>query len=309
MEPDKLLHYSTVEKVGEGLNGSVYRAWDTKQNRTVAMKIISDDVKGTTFHRARQRLRAQIGIDHPNLASINMVDEVNGQAFIISEFVEGTSLKQLLLENGIARQALLPIVEQICLGLERLHKEGIVHGNLRPSNIMITSDGKVKLLDAGLSVLTDFQSRPDFHLPYDPLHYLSPEQIKGGNVDFRSDHFALGVILYRCVTGEMPFTGTDKESLMNAILTGQLDCQKLRASLLAGDSILLIEKLLSKSPADRFTTTERLKVTVSEMISFEKDSGALRFRSKARQNPRLYLLISLITVLLIIVWYAISTPR
>ncbi|MCK4574643.1 MAG: serine/threonine protein kinase [candidate division Zixibacteria bacterium] len=309
MEIKQIGQYSTVEVLGEGLNGVVYRGWDMLQNRPVALKLIREQAKQTSFKAARATLEALIGIDHPNLGAVSEIGEVDGQTFIVSELLSGKTLQQVLIEEPAGPHDFLRIAEQVSRGLDRLHQRGLVHGNLRPSNIMLADDGTIKLLDAGLSIFRTGYKHVGVVPPYEPLHYLAPEQFGEGSVDFRTDHFSLGTVLYRCATGELPFTGSSEEELISAITQMEPDYTLLKGLDIRGDSVLLIEKLLAKNPDDRFTSSEHLKITVAEMVSFEREARFKTGVGAPAKDPRKYLLISAMAVVLIVLWYIFSTAR
>ena len=307
MEIKKIRQYSLVEVIGEGINGTVYRGWDSQQDRPVAIKVIRPRGGDNEIRTSRPKLDALVGLEHPNLVSISEIGEENGQFFIVSELVSGQSLQQLLIDSPDQRFDFLGISIQICRGLEFLHDKGFVHGNLRPTNIMVADDGTVKLMDAGLSLFDDKYSDSGSSHPYEPLHYLSPEHFGEEPIDFRSDHFTLGTIFFRCATGKLPFTASSEEMLIDTIVHEDPDFGELKVSGIPGDCVLLVEKLLAKNPDDRFIDTEHLKVTVSEMVSFENEIAVRGDHRTSSKDPRKLLVFSALAVVLVILWYIVST--
>ncbi|NOY89266.1 MAG: serine/threonine protein kinase [FCB group bacterium] len=307
MEIKSFLHYQTVEVIGEGLSGVVYKAWDTKQNRAVAIKALKfpRDKASSLFNL--NDIKTLTHIEHPHLCNVYKVDEKDGYPFIVMELIEGKTLQQLLREKEFNPFQFLKAAIQISRGLNRLHHEKIVHGNLKPANIMVNNEGTFKLLDAGLSSFKNFQNNPDFVPPYEAFHYLSPEQIANNELTFKSDLFSLGVIFYQMLSGVLPFEGEDEDALCKSILNVTPSYKKLLKRKIPGDYILVIEKLLAKNPAERFLHTDELLVTLEEIDIFESHENKYKASKYNHHSPRQYLMISLLVVLLIIFWYIITS--
>jgi|GEM_PF-5593534 len=307
MEIKSFLHYQTVEVIGEGLSRVVYKAWDTKQNRSVAIKVLKIPQDKASLLFNLNDVKTLTHIEHPNLCNVYAVGEKDGYPFIVMELIEGKTLQQLFMKKEFDRLKFLNAAIQISKGLNRLHHEKIVHGNLKPTNIMVNNEGTFKLLDTGLSLFKDFQNNPDFVPPYEAFHYLSPEQITGNELTFKLDLFSLGIIFYQMLSGVLPFDGKDEDALCKSIMNDTPSYKKLLKRKISGDYILVIEKLLAKNPAERFLHTDELLVTLEEIDIFESHENKYKANRYNHHNPRQYLMISLLVVLLIIFWYIITS--
>ena len=206
-----LRHYEVRDELGRGAHGVVYLAFDTKLERRVVLKRLLPRAAGNTEERetmvAEARLAAEV--DHPNVCAVHDIDEVNGEPFIVMQYIEGQSLARLLEQGPLALPLALSIGSQIASGLAAAHNHGIVHRDLKPSNIMITGTGLVKILDFGLArrrsidleggIATSPSNR------FGTVGYMAPEQFSPGRSSARSDVFALGVLVYQMVSGKHPF--------------------------------------------------------------------------------------------------------
>ncbi|HEV7842313.1 MAG TPA: serine/threonine-protein kinase, partial [Pyrinomonadaceae bacterium] len=217
-------HYRIVEKLGEGGMGSVYAAEDTHLGRHVAIKFPNGAPADEQRYRARflREARAVSGLSHPHIATLYDYGETsNGQPFIVMELVKGQTLSQLLSENKVTLPRAVEIIRDVAEALEEAHQHGIVHRDVKPSNILINERGQVKVLDFGLvkhlseeqtqavdkEARTLLTAHTQSGMVLGTPLYLSPEQAKGAPVDARSDLFALGAVLYECIAGKPAFSG------------------------------------------------------------------------------------------------------
>ncbi|UCG61439.1 MAG: serine/threonine protein kinase [Candidatus Zixiibacteriota bacterium] len=307
MEIRQISGYHIFEQIGEGINGVVYKAWDNQQQRPAAIKILRQPPTPDLFRNYLSTAKALIHADDPNLCRIYEVGKTDNEAYIIMELAEGISLREILLRAKDVDYDFIDLAFRITRGLKAIHAMKLVHGNLKPSNIMISNVGEVKLLDAGLSRFKNFQTDPEFVAPYEPYHYISPEQVLNQPTTIKSDLFSLGVILYQLASGEQPFTGKNEDELCEAILNHEPDFPALRDHDIPGDQILLIERLLAKDPSERITSSGELLITLKEMRSFHKDYEKLHNFFRPTPSPRTYLSIAVLVVLLLIFWWVVTT--
>ena len=228
-------HYRIDAKLGQGGMGVVYRAFDTHLDRPVAIKILRADATASPERRRRfvQEAKSASALNHPNIIHIYDISSSDGTDFIAMEFVEGKTLDQLIGKSGLPVKETLKYSIQIADALSRAHSAGIVHRDLKPANIIVSEDGRVKVLDFGLAKLTETAVDPDADTATMPAEqivqteeglivgtvaYMSPEQAEGKKVDARSDIFSFGSVLYEMASGRRPFEGPTKISTLSAVL-------------------------------------------------------------------------------------------
>src|SRR5512136_4761 len=216
-----LSHYRITEKLGRGGMGEVYRAEDTNLHRHVAIKVLPDEFTHDAERLARFQREAQVlaSLNHPNIATLYGLEESEGKRFIVMELVEGQTLAERLLKGPLPVDEALEVCRQIAEGLEAAHEKGMIHRDLKPGNVMLTADDKVKILDFGLAkplagetqaadathspTITEAMTRPGVILG--TAAYMSPEQARGKLVDKRADIWGFGCILFECLTGGRAF--------------------------------------------------------------------------------------------------------
>jgi len=224
-EPDPLVgqtlsHYRILERLGQGGMGVVYKAQDTRLDRVVALKFLSPWLLGEPEARERFLREAQAAarLDHPNICAIHEIHEVGGHAFIVMNFVEGQSLEDRLTSGPLPIREALELARQVGRGLSAAHQTGIVHRDIKPGNILLTSTGTAKIVDFGLAKLAAHGQLTDTGEVLGTVAYMSPEQVRGEKVDHRTDVWALGVVLFELLTGELPFRGGNDVATIYAIL-------------------------------------------------------------------------------------------
>jgi tRNA A-37 threonylcarbamoyl transferase component Bud32 len=279
-------HYEVVEKLGEGGMGAVYKARDARLGRFVALKALPAEKVGDPDRQRRfaQEARSASALNHPHIVTVDDVGSADGSDFIAMEHVVGRTLAERIDRRGMPLAEALKVAVQIGDALSAAHAAGIVHRDLKPANVMVTGEGRVKVLDFGLAKLTEpapldgsavtetAPPRTRMGVIVGTVAYMSPEQADGKPVDARSDIFSFGTVLYEMVTGRRPFAGDGGASTMAAILTKE----PAPPSRLVGGMPFELERAilrcLRKEPERRWQTMADLTVALRE-VKDELDSG------------------------------------
>jgi serine/threonine protein kinase len=273
----KLGPYRLDARIGAGGMSDVYRAWDERLARYVAVKVLSPRVAGSPeqVRRLAAEARAAAAITHPNVVHVYDVGSEGGAQFIVTELYEGESLRSRIQRGPLPRAEALGLAVQLARGLAAAHAEGVVHRDLKPENLIVTADGTLKILDFGLAKLTGERARGlDSTRPRSVLGtagYLSPEQACGEPADARSDLFAAGAVLYEMLTGERAFGGASFSERIAAVLRD--DPPRLGDGSL-GDMAGVVTRCLEKEPKHRFQSAEDLAWVLTGL------SGAPRAASR-----------------------------
>jgi serine/threonine protein kinase len=226
------LHYRVLSRLGAGGMGEVFLAEDSRLRRKVALKVLPPEFTNDKqrLHRFEQEAQTASALNHPNIVTIFEVGAENGLNFIVTEFIEGLTLRQKMREGLLDLNAALEIAQQMTSALVAAHQAGIIHRDIKPENIMIRPDGLVKVLDFGLAKLTapaadsvdneaetiaQGLTKPGMILG--TLHYMSPEQVRAQPLDHRSDIFSVGAVIYEMLTGQGPFDRATKSDVIAAI--------------------------------------------------------------------------------------------
>jgi len=298
-----LAQYRVTASIGAGGMGEVYRATDTRLGRDVAIKVLPAAMAGHPERRQRfeQEARAASALNHPNILTVYDIGEADGTTYIAMELVEGKTLRELLASGEpLPTKRLLDVAVQTAEGLAKAHAAGIVHRDLKPENLMVSKDGYVKILDFGLAKLTETVSQDASGLPtmigatepgtvMGTAGYMSPEQASGQPVDFRSDQFTLGAILYEMATGKRAFQRKTGAETLVAIIREEPESFGQLAPKAPAPIRWIVERLLAKDPEERYASTKDLArdlKSVRDHLSETSASGGLEAAEPARARRR-----------------------
>lgn len=255
--------YQIVGELGRGSMGVVYQGFDPVIGRTVAIKtMLPEGLSPQEFQEYKARFQREAmaaGIlAHPNIVTVYDFGEDNGILYLAMEYLEGKSLEKIVQEQTVLPlETILPIYDQVCGALDHAHRNKIVHRDIKPANIMILYSGLVKVTDFGIAKMMSMGMTQAGQILGTP-NYMSPEQVKGRQIDGRSDIFSLGVILYELVTGEKPFGGQNITTVIYKIINeNPIPPRELDASIPAGLSYV-ISKALAKNPDERYQTCREM---------------------------------------------------
>ena len=303
--------YEVTAPLGAGGMGEVYRARDSRLGRDVAIKVLrSGSVSEEDRRRLELEARASSRLNHPNILTIYDTGEDGGSPYIVSELLEGDSLRSVIPPGGLPVRRLLDIAVQIADGLAAAHAIHLVHRDLKPDNVMVLRDGRVKILDFGLAIMprpasedAETVTQPRSQLDTagtapgvlaGTLAYMSPEQVQGEEIDYRSDQFSLGSVLYEMATGQRPFKRADRIGTMTAIAREEPAPVQTLNPLVPAPLRWVIDRCLAKEPGHRYTSTADLyrqlrdiRDHFSEVVSTE----SLPAPAKTRASKKLFIAI------------------
>ncbi|HEX2271785.1 MAG TPA: protein kinase, partial [Pyrinomonadaceae bacterium] len=258
-------NYKILEKLGEGGQGTVYKAVDSKLGRTVVIKVLPAELtaKEGNLKRFEREARLASALDHPNICTIFDLNEINGIHFIVMQYIEGRNVRQLVNGRPLSLESALSIALQTADALAAAHSRGIIHRDIKAGNVMVTPTGQVKVLDFGLAKLLDEEAArtsgihhteiTETGIPYGTATYAAPEQARGDRVDARADIFSTGVLLYEMLAGTWPFRGNTAVEVRHAVLNDEPEpLAKVRPGRVPAGLQTILDKALAKDPRHRY---------------------------------------------------------
>lgn len=332
MTAKMISHYEILAPLGEGGMGVVYRAFDTRLGRPVAVKLLRNDGPISAENRKRfvQEARAASALNHPHIVTIYEIGREGDGDFIAMEYVAGRSLALAIAQNRLRIGETLKYAVQIADALAAAHGAGILHRDLKPANIMVSDQGSIKVLDFGLAKLTesaDFKSvdervrtetgRSEADVQTEEgtvlgtAAYMSPEQAEGKAADARSDIFSFGAVLYEMITGRRAFSGETRMSTLAAVLTKEPEQPSRHVPGLARDLEKLIARCLRKDPERRWQSMADLKVALEDLQEESDARPGVARAAAPTARRRMQLLAAALTIVvgvLLAAWWRISRP-
>lgn len=259
--------YEIISKIGSGGMADVYKAKDHKLNRYVAVKVLKPEFRDDKAFISKFRVEAQsaAGLAHPNIVNVYDVGDDNGIYFIVMELVEGITLKEYIEKKGrLAVREATSIAIQVSMGLQAAHHNNIVHRDVKPQNIIISTDGKVKVTDFGIARAASSNTISSNVMG--SVHYSSPEQARGGYSDFKSDIYSLGITMYEMLTGHVPFDGDTTVAIAIKHLQEEMQSPRKYVPDLPKSTVQIIYKCTQKSPDRRYNDMEELIRDLKESL-------------------------------------------
>ena len=288
-------HYEIIRQIGVGGMGVVYLGRDTRLDRLVAIKLLNTRFERNTdnIRRFVQEAKAASALNHPNILTIFEIGEIEGSHYIVSEYIEGRTLRDLMKTEKIELRNIVDIVSQIAGALAAAHKARIVHRDIKPENIIVRDDGYVKVLDFGLAKLlpesasgilaksaVQTQNTTASGMILGTVNYMSPEQAKGKKVDERTDIFSLGVVLYEMITGKAPFAGDSIPETFAKLMEHEPEPIRTYVSGVPDAMVWIISRMLEKEPEDRYPSVREAADDLKALSA--SLSGSLFERSQQR---------------------------
>ena len=324
-----IAHYTILEKLGEGGMGVVYKAEDIRLKREVAIKFLPRHIAGNAEDRERFKIEAQAAaaLNHPNIATIYAIEEFEDDVFIVMEYIDGQELKDLIAGNVGAKHSWqesdtkpanrarnasplpLPLDDvinyttQIASGLQTAHAKGIIHRDIKSSNIMVTNTGQVKIMDFGLAKIGSGSQLTQDHSTLGTAAYMSPEQASGEAVDHRSDIWSFGVVLYEMLIGKLPFDAEYNQAVLYNILNTELPPISDHRDNVPDFLQIILTKLLQKSPDHRYQDFGQILADLKS-----QNIGQVEATRRVAPTPRILIFggMAILILLTALAWFFIG---
>ena len=294
-------HYRIIERIGAGGMGEVYLAEDTELNRKVALKFLPHHLCQDADCRARFKREAQAAakLSHPNIITVHEVTEYNDRPFFVMEYLQGRTLKEIIEIGDMSLRTALELSAQVCEGLAKAHRGGIVHRDIKPANIIVDADGRARILDFGLAAVKGGEKITKAGSTMGTVGYMSPEQVRGEELDARSDIFSIGVVLYEMITGRLPFAGDHEPAVFYAIQYEEPEPLARYKSGISDELQKIVNKALSKDRRMRYQRAEDLCGDL-ENLNLVPSQGHKDLFSRAR-SKKAYVLSATATLFLLLI--------
>ena len=260
-------HYKILSELGRGGMGVVYKAEDSKLERTVALKFLASHLLEDKEGRARfmREAKAAAALDHSNICTVHEIDEVEGQTFIAMACIEGQTVKDKIAERPLKLEEALDIAIQTAQGLQAAHEKGIVHRDIKGANLMVTPQGQVKVMDFGLAQLAEQSRLTKTATILGTPAYMSPEQAQKSTTDRRTDIWSLGVVIYEMVTGRLPFERERQEAVLYAIANEDPEPITAQRAGLPMELEWVVGKAMAKDASERYQHVEEMLVDLKSL--------------------------------------------
>jgi eukaryotic-like serine/threonine-protein kinase len=320
---EKLGPYEILASIGAGGMGEVYRAKDTRLGREVALKILPESFarEGDRLRRFEQEARAVAALNHPNILAIHDIGEQDGTPFIVSELLEGETLRAVLERGLVPQRKTIEYGVQIAHGLAAAHEKGIVHRDLKPENVFITKDGRIKILDFGLAKLAQSAGSQAEEVTLATSHttagmvmgtasYMAPEQVRGEAADPRTDIFAFGAVLYEMISGVRAFRRDTAAETMTAVLKDDPAELSDVGRMISPALERIIRRCLEKNPQQRFQSARDLSFALSALSGTET-GGVARVAASPKRFPLLLWLSMALALVAVaaVTWFIARRPE
>lgn len=300
----RISHYRIIEELGRGGMGVVYKAEDEILKRPVALKFLTTKTGAVSeqMEELIQEARTTAALDHPNICPVYEIDEADGQVFIAMACIEGEALTERISSRRFSVEEAIDIAVQVAKGLDEAHRKGIIHRDVKPGNIMVSPNGQVRVTDFGVAKSFEPLRPAESETTSGTTSYMSPEQLRGEGADFRSDVWALGVVLYEMLGGARPFEGDYDQAVVYGVLNLEPTPLTARREEVPEDVAHLVSKALAKDPGGRFRSAGEMLAALEEaaeagtragqrlavaVISFENLTGQDEFGYLERAIPNL----------------------
>ena len=276
-------HYKVTAELGRGGMGVAYKAEDTKLDRTVALKFLAPHLleDEEARKRFRREAKAAAGLSHPNICTVYEIGEEGGQTFLVMEFIEGEGLDAKIERGPLSLKEALGFARQVADGLAAAHAKGVVHRDIKPGNLLVTPEGRVKILDFGLALLTEGSKLTVLDGTVGTVAYMSPEQAQGIEVDHRTDLWALGCVTYEMVRGQRPFQGVYDQALVYEIVNQEPEPLTGVRTGVPMELEWMVGKCLAKDREDRYGRAEDMMLDLRTLAEKLKSGGSTVLRTAA----------------------------